>query len=259
MLRNTSSQHKLSHKPQRDSWGPVAAICVSLLAIVTSQLLAVGLLYLVLGLGGWSISRSTNWISGITGGFFSVLLIEGLVLLTIWVFFHYRKIEWQLLGFKRRPRLRDVGLAIIGFVIYFVTLLIAASIGSALFHLNLGQKQELGFDTVVGLSQKLLTFVSLVILPPISEEVLFRGLLFNGLRTKFSFVWSALFTSACFASLHLFEGSGSLFWVGALDTFILSLVLCRLRERTGNLWAGILVHMLKNGVAFLSLYVFVSK
>ena len=66
---------------------------------------------------------------------------------------------------------------------------------------------------------------------------------------------SALATSALFATPHLFEsGSGGLLWIAGLDTFVLSLVLCYLRERTGRLWAGVGVHMLKNSIAFVSLY-----
>ena len=39
-----------------------------------------------------------------------------------------------------------------------------------------------------------------------------------------------------------------------LDTFILSLVLIYLREKTGGLWASITLHAFKNGVAFVALF-----
>ena len=44
-------------------------------------------------------------------------------------------------------------------------------------------------------------------------------------------------------------------WIGALDTFILSLFLVFLREATGNLWAGITLHATKNLVAFITLFI----
>ena len=55
---------------------------------------------------------------------------------------------------------------------------------------------------------------------------------------------------------HLAEGgaAGPL-WIGFIDTFILSLVLCYLRVKTGSLWAGITLHALKNGIAFVALFV----
>jgi membrane protease YdiL (CAAX protease family) len=39
-------------------------------------------------------------------------------------------------------------------------------------------------------------------------------------------------------------------WAAAFDTFILSVVLVYLREKTGALYAGMLVHMLNNLLAF---------
>jgi len=94
------------------------------------------------------------------------------------------------------------------------------------------------------------------VLPPLVEETVFRGFVFAGLRNKLKFVWAALATSALFASAHLQIGNGQpLLWVAALDTFTLSLVLCYLREKTDSLWPGILLHALKNGIAFLSLFV----
>jgi membrane protease YdiL (CAAX protease family) len=67
---------------------------------------------------------------------------------------------------------------------------------------------------------------------------------------------AALLTSAIFAAAHLPEGgSGGPLYIAAIDTFILSLVLIYLRIKTGNLWASITLHALKNGVAFVALFV----
>ena len=40
-----------------------------------------------------------------------------------------------------------------------------------------------------------------------------------------------------------------------MNVFALSVALCVLREITGTIYAGILTHMIKNGVAFYLLYV----
>jgi membrane protease YdiL (CAAX protease family) len=47
----------------------------------------------------------------------------------------------------------------------------------------------------------------------------------------------------------------SLQWNVAADTFALSLVLCTLRQITGNIWAGVLLHMIKNGIAYYFLFI----
>jgi len=119
-----------------------------------------------------------------------------------------------------------------------------------LTQINLGQKQELGFDQLFTSGQKLLALVSLVVLPPIIEETVFRGFLFSGLRKKCNFIVAALVTSVLFASLHLLASSQGPLWIAGLDTFVLSLVLCYLREKTGALWAPMMLHALKNVIAF---------
>ena len=68
---------------------------------------------------------------------------------------------------------------------------------------------------------------------------------------------AALITSIIFATAHLEFGEGApLLWVAAIDTFVLSLALVYVRERTGRLWGSMGVHALKNTVAFVSIYIF---
>jgi membrane protease YdiL (CAAX protease family) len=240
-------------------WGPAAGILVTALAFVLSQVIAGGLVMLGLAALGWSSHHIESWLNGAIGQFLVVTFSESLALGILWLFLRRRKADWRLLGFRRNPAWRDAGYAIAGFVIYFAFLVFAAILASALFHINLDQKQEVGFENVVGTAQKLVTLVSLVVLPPLVEETLFRGFLFGSLRKKLPLLWATLATSLLFAGPHLLESSHGLLWIGGIDTFILSLVLCYLREKTGALWAGIAVHMLKNGIAFLYLYIFVSK
>lgn len=239
-------------------WGPQEAIIVSVVAYLAGQLLVGGVFGLALAAMGWSAGRINNAFNGIGAQFGLVLTAEGLSLLTLWWFIRYRKAHWRIVGFLRSPRWKDVGLAVLGFVIYFALLLTAAGLARAIFHINLDQKQELGFDHIVGSSEKIMAFVSLVLVPPFVEETIFRGFLFTGLRKKLPLLAAAILTSLLFAGPHLLESSSGPLWIAGIDTFVMSLVLCYLREKTGALWSGILIHMLKNGVAFLFLYVFVS-
>jgi membrane protease YdiL (CAAX protease family) len=73
-------------------------------------------------------------------------------------------------------------------------------------------------------------------LPPLGEEILVRGYLFSGLRMVWRFLPAVIVTSLLFGAAHLeFGGGGPLVWAAAIDTFILSVVLCFLRERSGAL------------------------
>lgn len=239
------------------TWGPVSAFLVSVLAFIVGFLMAGTLVYFTASVFGQTGEETETWLSSVTGQFVFVLLAEGLIIAFLAWFLHFRKSSLRALGYRRRPILSDAILAIIGFVTYFVALIIASALAGSLLDVNLDQKQELGFDTVVSLNEKLMAFVSLVVLPPLVEETLFRGFLYTGLRKKFRFIWTTLIVSASFATLHLFASSEGLLWIAGIDTFILSIALCYLREKTGNLWAPIIVHALKNCLAFAFLYIFV--
>jgi len=207
----------------------------------------------------WSHARAEDWFNSVAGQFVFVVLAESVIVAIVLWFLHSRKASIRAVGFHRRIAPKDVLYVAVTFGAYFIAVALATSLFKVLFHIDLDAKQELGFDTVISNGDKILTFMSLVIIPPLVEEFLFRGFLFTGLRTKLPFLGATVLTSLLFASLHLAEGSGGVLWVAGIDTFILSLFLCYLREKTGNLWAGILLHGLKNGVAFLYLYVFVAR
>ena len=88
----------------------------------------------------------------------------------------------------------------------------------------------------------------LVIIAPVAEELLFRGYLLGKLR-KHAPLWVAiLVTSVIFGAIHLA-------WNVGIDVFALSIVLCVVRVVSGSLWPSIMLHMLKNGLAFYLLFI----
>jgi membrane protease YdiL (CAAX protease family) len=191
----------------------------------------------------------------ITAQFFFILIAEGLAGgLAIWITFK-RGLSLAFIGLGRRPRLKDAQYAVIGFVAFYVLLIAVEAVINSLSPDIDNQKQNLGFNNISNGTENLLTFISLVILPPLGEETLVRGYLFSGLRRFWRFWPAALVTSLVFAIPHLEIGSGAaLVWAAGIDTFLLSIVLCYLRQRTGALYAGMLVHMLNNLVAFLVVF-----
>ncbi len=179
------------------------------------------------------------------------LIIGGVMLLLKW--FRWRP---ETIGLKV-PKAQHILFGVLAAVPYYVLFIaVVAIVGVLIPSLNISQKQELGFDSVHGQLSLILTFVGLVVVPPLAEEIAMRGFLYTGLRQWMPKIVAALIVSGLFGAAHLAEGgdAGPL-WVGAIDTFMLSLVLVFLREKTGNLWAGITLHAIKNGVAFVSLYI----
>ena len=155
----------------------------------------------------------------------------------------------QDIGLNRLPTWMDIALAPAGAVIYLIcSIALVSSLVALVPSLDLKQVQETGFGNLSYYYEYILAFVTLIIIAPLSEEVLFRGYLYGKLR-KIMPVWIViLIVSVLFGAVH-----GQ--WNVAIDVFALSIVLCSLREMTGNIWAGILLHMLKNSLAFYLLFV----
>jgi membrane protease YdiL (CAAX protease family) len=198
-----------------------------------------------------------RWLTeAVTAQFWYVLVAEVLTFAAIVWFVKKRGSTLAAIGW-RRIRWKDFGYALLGFMGYFLLYGVLLAVVSQLVpSLDLEQEQDIGFEGVSSNLSLILTFISLVILPPLVEELVFRGFVFGGLKNKLPVVVAALVTSVLFAVAHLQFGNGQpLLWVAALDTFVLSMVLCYLRQRTGSLWAGIVIHAMKNGVAFLYLFV----
>ncbi|HJQ08943.1 MAG TPA: CPBP family intramembrane glutamic endopeptidase [Candidatus Saccharimonadales bacterium] len=240
---------------EKGVWGPFSAIGLTFLAFAGAQLFAVFLAGLWPALNGWPSERANAWLDSIGTQFVFVLVSEALIMGVLWLFMRRRHISWRSLGYNRRPQWRDLAYATLGFAVYFVLLIIVSNAVGSLTGIDLDQKQELGFDNVFTDTQRLMAFISLVVLPPVVEETLFRGFLFGGLRRRLPFWWATLLTSILFAAPHLLASSEGLLWVAGLDTFILSLFLCYIREKTGSLWACIGLHAIKNGFAFMLLFI----
>lgn len=243
---------------QTRSWGPLSAVLVTIGIYFGAQLgagLAIGIYSAVAGINSDEIGQKLD--DSVIFQFAFVVLAGILTLVLLRWFMRHREITFSQIGLGRWPVLSDLPKALATFGLYFITLLAVMSLVGGLFTgLDLDQKQQIGFDSVSGFGPLLLVFASLVLLPPIVEEILIRGFLYSGLKNKFRPLRAALIASFIFAVAHLQFGNGEpLLWVAAIDTFVLSMFLIRLREKTGSLWAGIGVHFAKNCLAFVSLFV----
>ena len=245
-------------KENEINWKPLETVGVTLAIYFGAQFVGALMLYGILTLAGWDGPKITDWLeNAVLAQFLFIVCVEILSVWLVMVFIKRRKATLKTIGLGRKPVLSDLGHAVLGFGAYFLIFLVASSIAQALMpQLNVDQQQQIGFESAHGLALALV-FISLVILPPLAEEIMVRGFLYSGLRKGLSKTWAVLITSGLFAVAHLQAGSGEpLLWIAAIDTFTLSLVLIYLREKTGSLWSSIGLHMIKNGVAFFILFVF---
>lgn len=159
------------------------------------------------------------------------------------------KVNREVLGLNGGLRWIDLALAPAGFLVYMVAAaILLALLSSLLPFIDPNQVQDTGFNFIFQRYEYVLAFVTLVIIAPIAEEVLFRGYLY-GYMKRYLPVWVAvILSSLVFGFMH-----GS--WNVGINTFVLGIVLCVLREVSGSIYPSILLHMLKNGVAFYFLFI----
>lgn len=152
------------------------------------------------------------------------------------------------IGLKTLPTFVDIGLAPVAYVLYlvFANLLINAMTIFPWF--NSDQAQDVGFSYFITSGDRIIAMIALVFIAPVAEELIMRGWLYGKLRSKLKILPAILLVSVLFGFLH-----GQ--WNVAISTFVLSVILCGLREITGTIWSGIFLHMIVNGIAFYVLYI----
>lgn len=232
----------------------ILALCAwVLISVIAAQVVVGNLLILILGVD--ELSKPV-W----TAVFSALVYLLAMALIIFIPPKLIKKINLKTsrreLGLTETPTWTDIGLAPVGFV---VSLILAAGL-VAIFSLfpwfDAEEAQDVGFNLFMSGGDKVIAFLTLVVAAPIAEEIIFRGWLYGKIREylhirvpeKVGVGVSILVVSALFGLVH-FQ------WNVGVNVFALSVVLCAMREITGTIYAGILTHMIKNGIAFYLLYV----
>ena len=150
----------------------------------------------------------------------------------------------------RRPTVRDLLPALAGLGVVFA-LRIAWGILTNLVSDGRAAKEasnlKVDHPSVLGI---VLLVVLTVMVAPVTEELIFRGILLRTFMRRWSFWPSALASSAIFAAFHTYEVStvlGAVTLAGAVG--LMGLVNCVLNRRTDSLVPGMLVHAALNALA----------
>lgn len=153
------------------------------------------------------------------------------------------------LGIMNWPTFVDIGLAPIAYTAYILVANIITNIFSAFPWFDAHQEQNVGFNGYfITTGDRVCAMLAIVFIAPIVEEIIMRGWVYGKLRSKLKIPLAIILTSALFAILHGQLNVG-------VTVFVLSCVLCGLREVTGTIWSGMLLHILSNGIAFYILYI----
>ena len=182
---------------------------------------------------------------------FSAITYVVAVVVTVfvpWAIIKYKTTRDEL-GLRGLPTWTDLLLAPIGFIVFlFAANIILALCQKLLPGINWTESQDVGFSNLISQSDYALTFIMLVVVAPIAEEVIFRGWLYGKLRARIPAIPAIILVSILFGIVH-----GQ--WNVGVTVFVMSIAMCTIREITGTIWGGILIHIIKNGIAFYLLYV----
>jgi membrane protease YdiL (CAAX protease family) len=139
-----------------------------------------------------------------------------------------------------------LGIALLAWFVYF---LVQLGVGALIDPHQDDVTKELGTDDSSAISIAA-TALLVVAGAALSEELLFRGVIFAGFRKSMPFWAAALISSFLWALLHLAAANFAVVIVLA----IFGIVLAWLYERTGSLWAPISAHAINNALAVLALF-----
>ena len=222
----------------QEIWDRGKWILILLAAFVLSQF--------PLGLSAWLISRQFPLLqSGLLVGALSIV-----VLVVFIIGARKTKLATFNLSFFKA---KDLARLVLSYLVIFATNLL----GSALLRM-MNETTTSNQSTLNGLVQNsslISTFFLIVLVAPICEEILCRGIIpqkiFRG-KEKLGFVVGAI----VFALLHTPTNLPSVIIYGGMST-----VLTWTAYKTGRLEMSILLHMILNGIAFclIALVVLISR
>ena len=170
---------------------------------------------------------------------------------------------WEGLGFRFDQVGRDFGRAAAGYTMLFPLIAIASLLSIWVFETLLKRYHfftpinpaETESMISINFLDQLLLAMQAVVAAPIVEEMMFRGLLFNGLRSRWGFVIGAVVSSAIFALSHNTIPNGFL----TLWTIAMGLCCASIQRDRNSALPNIFMHAIHNGLITLMMIFIFSK
>lgn len=157
--------------------------------------------------------------------------------------------QMRIAGFSRLPNSSDLMPFVYGVLAYYgIGLVVMTVMGFFVPESYLTQPQNLGISGNVVWLDLVSIFVLYCVITPVCEELIFRGFLQYKVEHNLGFWPAAIIVSVLFAVAH-----GQL--NAAITTFVLSMVACYQRRKTGSIWSGIGLHAVVNIVATILVFV----
>lgn len=111
---------------------------------------------------------------------------------------------------------------------------------------------EIDFKQIMSTPQGLiLTLLAACVMPAIAEELIFRGLILQGLASKYSEGKAVVLSSFCFMLMHMSPEQ-------TIHQFILGVLMAYAVLKTRTIWSGVIIHLINNVLAVLIEYYSIS-
>jgi len=228
-----------------NNWNPWYAPLALVVALVAETV--VGLVVLLVGLGGHVTQAQANNPPPAITDVATALGEACFVLVALWLAsWRGRPIPAQ---FGLRRPLVGVRRALLAIVIGYVAFLALAAAWTAIVNTSANEKylvKDVG-ATHAGVWGVLGSVLVLAVIAPFCEEFLFRGFIFGALRNWRGPIVAALLTGVLFGAVHV----GSAPAVDLVPLAILGVILCTIRQLTGSVYPGIVMHVFNNSVALV--------
>ena len=157
-------------------------------------------------------------------------------------------------GFKKdldevfRP-ITLIGIIFLTFVNFFFQIAIMNFMSFADLILNGPVYYAIGSDSGFDVIGFVLQFILAIIIAPISEELLYRGVFFNRLKIRTGVYWALLISSAIFGIGHYYGEDPLMHVIWAM---IFGMLMCTLYLKTDNIMICMAVHVLSNLSVYFS-------
>lgn len=227
-------------------WGPVGATLVAVTAILGGDVLV---FLLVAGgvvlEGGMSLPTAQRVIEANIPLLFTAFVGARLLAIAlVYWFVRRRGGGWKTLGVRGFRPGRGVVVVVLGFIGFFVTAAVATVL---LEHfapgVDLTAEQEIPFLAARQAWEIVLAFLALVVIAPVSEELVFRGLLLPAFGKVFGLLPSVVIISIGFGLLH--PPLSAMIIIGLFAIFLGIAYIA-----TKSVWPPIALHASKNLLAF---------
>jgi membrane protease YdiL (CAAX protease family) len=207
-------------------------------------------------LRNWSSSTTNRWLSSFAIEFWLIVICYPLILLAFWQwFFKAKPLVRRAVGLIK-PKLSNVAWAALGLISFYILSALVIELAIQLapsLKANSQLTQQLNITSVHGSVEIIAAVVGLSIIDPITEELVFRGVIFTSLKRRMPVFVAAIVTSVIFAIPHMLQNTDGILYTVGIGIFILSLILCWVRQKTGNIYTSMLIHSVVNAISLIAL------